>query len=163
VISQKLVEAMMTITVIALVSFVLVALALKLARAKSVVDGNQGLATTGFRAGAVARRNNSGNPASAEVKNPWLAKSIVASDCACTAAKSLEGKRFLATEGKIPILPLPQCDAGGCDCRYVTHTDRRSVDDDRRHPNMMKAQLFEIDGGTNRRMRRRGRRKTDWA
>lgn len=50
---------------------------------------------------------------------------------ACAAAKGLTGERFLATEA--PELPLRQCDAGVCECRFTHHEDRRTGRD-RRDP-----------------------------
>jgi hypothetical protein len=50
---------------------------------------------------------------------------------ACEAAKSLAGRRFLASAA--PRLPLPECDAKGCECRFSHHDDRRSGRD-RRSP-----------------------------
>lgn len=43
---------------------------------------------------------------------------------ACMAAQRCAGKRFLSTEA--PTLPLAQCDAASCQCRYRHHEDRRS-------------------------------------
>lgn len=48
---------------------------------------------------------------------------------ACDAVAELRGQRFLATEA--PSLPLPECDASKCDCRYEYHGDRRSGEDRR--------------------------------
>lgn len=50
---------------------------------------------------------------------------------ACDAAKAMEGRRFLSTAA--PKIPLPECDAVECKCRFVHHKDRRSGDD-RRDP-----------------------------
>lgn len=50
---------------------------------------------------------------------------------ACAAAKALAGSRFLAAEA--PTLPLANCDAHSCQCRFVHHHDRRSGKD-RRSP-----------------------------
>lgn len=50
---------------------------------------------------------------------------------ACNAAKAMAGRRFLATAP--PKLPLPDCDAAACTCRFVHHDDRRSGKD-RRSP-----------------------------
>lgn len=59
------------------------------------------------------------------------AVSIRAGSNACAAAKALSGERFLATEA--PSIPLPNCDAPQCDCRFQHHDDRRSGRD-RRNP-----------------------------
>lgn len=52
------------------------------------------------------------------------AVSIQTTTNGCEAAKSVEGKRFLS--GSAPHLPLPECDAFVCKCRFVHHADRRS-------------------------------------
>lgn len=48
---------------------------------------------------------------------------------ACDAAKAMEGRRFLA--GAAPRLPLPECDAAECKCRFRHHEDRRAGQDRR--------------------------------
>ena len=50
---------------------------------------------------------------------------------ACTAAKEIQGERFLASEA--PHMPLPDCDVSDCQCRFVHFKDRRTKDD-RRNP-----------------------------
>ena len=50
---------------------------------------------------------------------------------ACLHAKALQGRRFLAREA--PPLPLDNCDANQCNCRFAHHKDRRSGKD-RRSP-----------------------------
>ncbi len=50
---------------------------------------------------------------------------------ACDAAREYEGRRLLAVEA--PKLPLPDCDAAECNCRFVHYKDRRSGKD-RRSP-----------------------------
>ena len=59
------------------------------------------------------------------------AVSLKLSSGACDAAKALQGKRFLSNAA--PRIPLEDCDAGKCDCRFVHHKDRRSGED-RRYP-----------------------------
>lgn len=49
----------------------------------------------------------------------------------CEAAKLMEGRRFLSSAA--PKLPLPECDAMECKCRFVHHSDRRKGMD-RRNP-----------------------------
>jgi hypothetical protein len=61
----------------------------------------------------------------------YHAVSIKFSGSACDAAKEMAGRRFLATAA--PQLPLPQCDAATCDCRFTHHKDRRAGQD-RRSP-----------------------------
>lgn len=50
---------------------------------------------------------------------------------ACDAAKAMTGRRFLASAA--PQLPLADCDAPECRCRFAHHDDRRSGAD-RRSP-----------------------------
>ena len=61
----------------------------------------------------------------------YHAVSIKFATNACQAAKEMEGRRFLSTAA--PKLPLPDCDAAECSCRFVHHKDRRSGKD-RRSP-----------------------------
>lgn len=68
---------------------------------------------------------------STSASSRYHAVSIRAGSNACAAAKSLTGERFLSTEA--PSLPLPDCDASQCDCRFQHHDDRRSGKD-RRSP-----------------------------
>ncbi|MDH3439838.1 MAG: hypothetical protein OEM63_03730 [Gammaproteobacteria bacterium] len=48
---------------------------------------------------------------------------------ACEAAKKMEGRRFLSSAA--PRIPLPECDALECKCRFRHHKDRRARDDRR--------------------------------
>ena len=50
---------------------------------------------------------------------------------ACDAAKGMGGRRFLASAA--PRLPLPECNALECRCRFAHHDDRRTGKD-RRNP-----------------------------
>ena len=61
----------------------------------------------------------------------YHAVSLRYSSNACDAAKSMTGRRFLASAA--PRLPLPECNAPECRCRFVHHTDRRTGKD-RRSP-----------------------------
>lgn len=45
---------------------------------------------------------------------------------ACSAARALEGKRYLSNQA--PALPLPGCTASSCTCTFAKLTDRRSED-----------------------------------
>lgn len=64
-------------------------------------------------------------------KTAYHAVSIRFQADACDAAKAMAGRRFLATAP--PKLPLPECDAMKCQCRFAHHEDRRSGKD-RRSP-----------------------------
>jgi hypothetical protein len=61
----------------------------------------------------------------------YHAVSIKPGAYACSAANDMAGQRFLASEA--PSLPLPDCNAAGCECHFTHHEDRRSGKD-RRSP-----------------------------
>lgn len=61
----------------------------------------------------------------------YHAVSIRIAGQACRAARDLTGRRFLSTAA--PKLPLPDCDAQDCSCRFIHHKDRRAGKD-RRSP-----------------------------
>ena len=67
----------------------------------------------------------------ARLKIDFHAVSIRPGTFACKAARELEGERFLS--GTAPRIPLPDCDASDCSCRFAHHDDRRRSDD-RRSP-----------------------------
>ncbi len=52
------------------------------------------------------------------------AVSIQTANGACDAARSMQGKRYLSSAA--PRIPLPDCDATVCKCRFLHHADRRS-------------------------------------
>ena len=62
----------------------------------------------------------------ARIVNNFHAVSIKPGPRCCQTAKSMAGVRYLSREA--PRLPLPQCDAAGCECKYVHHEDRRGYD-----------------------------------
>lgn len=64
-----------------------------------------------------------------ELPNPYHAVSIRYRMNACEAAKQLTDKRFLSNEA--PKLPLPECTASACHCRYEHYEDRRHSEDRR--------------------------------
>ena len=51
----------------------------------------------------------------------------------CEWVKQLRGARLLPHQARLFPLPLPECDAETCKCRYVHFEDRRG-EDDRRIP-----------------------------
>lgn len=81
--------------------------------------------------------------ARASVRPDQLNKKVAASDTkfhavslqfasnACDAAQNMKGRRFLSSAA--PRIPLPDCDATECRCKFVHHKDRRSRED-RRSP-----------------------------
>ena len=81
----------------------------------------------------------------------WHAVAIVAPSTACAAARECKGKRYLSSEA--PQLPLAQCDAARCHCKYRHFEDRRSAE--RRRDDAP-----PVRDGANRRSSR-GRRATD--
>ena len=54
----------------------------------------------------------------------WHAVVIVAPSSACAAALACKGKRYLSSEA--PRLPLSNCDARSCGCKYRHFGDRRA-------------------------------------
>jgi hypothetical protein len=64
--------------------------------------------------------------------NPYRCVSIHSRKDACEPAKQLAGKRFLPREA--PSLPLANCTATSCRCRYMHHEDRRLSGEDQRAP-----------------------------
>ncbi len=58
-----------------------------------------------------------------QVANPYHAVAIIPGPRACGEAKNIARKRFLSAEA--PLLPLKNCDAATCTCRYQHHEDRR--------------------------------------
>ncbi len=74
----------------------------------------------------------------------------------CAAARALHDKRFLSDEA--PPLPLKECDAGECRCRYEHHSDRRK-EEDRRLPFAIDADFVKEDGLKDRRQSSDRRRR----
>ena len=94
-------------------------------------------------------------------RSPYLATSISFNRCACNAVKAVAKTRFL-TAGTVPKLPLAECSAATCDCRYVRHQDRRSSQGNRRALYSLQTDLYTLGTEPERRMKR-GRRETDWS
>lgn len=63
-------------------------------------------------------------PTIADKSSPYHAVSLQYSSNACDAAKAMTGRRFLSNAA--PRLPLPECDALECRCRFAHHADRRT-------------------------------------
>lgn len=70
-----------------------------------------------------------GHSSKNETANEYHAVSLKSLTSACAAAKALQGERFLSSSA--PKLPLSECDAATCKCRFVHHSDRRSGEDRR--------------------------------
>ena len=98
-------------------------------------------------------------PRASQASTAYHAVSIKFDSQACSAAKDLDGRRFLSTVA--PRLPLPECDAPECNCRFAHHEDRRSGKD-RRSP--FGPSGFGVGTGAFRSEKRQGgdrRAKTD--
>lgn len=74
------------------------------------------------------RATSQSEGASNQADLPYRSVSIRPTKDSCASAKSLQGQRFLTREA--PQLPLPNCGAVVCQCRYSRFDDRRA--DDRR-------------------------------
>jgi hypothetical protein len=59
-------------------------------------------------------------------QNSYHAVSVRCGLESCKAVRALKDVRFLSADA--PSLPLPQCDASHCECRYQHHDDRRAID-----------------------------------
>lgn len=81
------------------------------------------------------RNQTKDEPSTAEEKRAdhvaYHAVSIKFDANACDAAKAMAGRRFLSSAA--PRLPLAECKALECRCRFAHHEDRRSGKD-RRSP-----------------------------
>ena len=123
-------------------------------------NSNGSPGTLGFNGGNLQQKPRRNSPVP---RKPYRATSIVHDDHACGAVKAIGSKRFLDTDRGIPALPLPDCDLSTCNCKYALHEDRRAFDEDRRSPSPLESDLYERVGESNRRQKKRGRRKDDWA
>ncbi len=83
------------------------------------------------KASAPDKRPAAARPLKSAATTDFHAVSLKFRSSACSAAKSLEGKRFLSNAA--PRIPLADCDVLECTCRFVHHRDRRAGDD-RRDP-----------------------------
>ncbi len=110
-----------------------------------------------------ARRLPAAKSAAVAPRHPYRATSITFDSSACDAVRALGKKRFLDRDRDVPGLPLAACDKSQCSCKYAHHDDRRDASEDRRHPASLKSQLYERGEAPNKREKKRGRRKTDWA
>ena len=86
---------------------------------------------------------------------PYHAVSIKPGEDCCVGAKQFAKVRFLSA--RAPRLPLPDCTAAVCNCRYVHHADRRAGRDRRIGENWRRGPNANIE----RRDRKQGRRATD--
>ena len=83
------------------------------------------------KASAPDKRPAAARPSKSTATTDFHAVSLIFRSSACSAAKSLKGKRFLSNAA--PRIPLADCDVLECKCRFVHYQDRRAGDD-RRDP-----------------------------
>lgn len=74
--------------------------------------------------------------------DPFHAVSILPAEGSCTAVGAIAAQRFLSEEA--PTLPLENCGAADCRCKYVHHVDRRDGSRDRRLGRATNADEFEF-------------------
>lgn len=92
----------------------------------------------------------------AKTGSQFHAVSIQFADNACEAAKALEGQRILASE--VPQVPLPECKAPQCKCRFRHHQDRRHSEDRR---GSIPQDMLGTTGGYSGKERRFRERRSD--
>jgi hypothetical protein len=81
------------------------------------------------KASAPDKRPAAARPSKSAATTEFHAVSLKFRSSACSAAKSLKGKRFLSNAA--PRVPLADCDVLECKCRFVHHRDRRAGDERR--------------------------------
>jgi len=95
-------------------------------------------------------------PGKAKPDSKYHAVSLEISGNPCEAATTIKGKRILSSTA--PRIPLPECAAPVCKCRFIHHQDRRQASD-RRSPYR---QSISGDTGEYRKERRhRGDRRNN--
>lgn len=91
--------------------------------------------------------------------DPFHAVSILPTEAGCAAAESIKVQRFLSEDA--PGLPLPDCGAVSCHCKYIHYADRRSGARDRRLSPAEKSGEFEPLSSLQNRRVTAGRRQED--
>ena len=69
-------------------------------------------------------KKSASGQAARKPRQHWHAVMVVAPSSACAAALACKGKRYLSSEA--PRLPLANCDAEACGCKYRHFEDRRA-------------------------------------
>ena len=90
----------------------------------------------------------------------YHAVSVKPGGCGCEAVNAMRGERFLTNGGRVPNLPVADCTAINCTCRYVHYDDRRSAQGNRRAAYSMQSNMYGLNGDVDRRSLR-GRRASD--
>jgi hypothetical protein len=114
----------------------------------------------GFIADFLRRSDSVGSPRTGhdsgnQADTRFRAVSIRPGENSCEAARQFGRMRFLCA--KAPRLPVPECTAATCTCRYVHFADRRSGQDRRATYDWTR----ERELGVVNRRSGRGRRATD--
>jgi hypothetical protein len=91
-----------------------------------------------------------------EPRNRWHAVTILPGATRCQAVEAAKGRRYLSKEA--PILPLRECDAAVCKCKYRHYQDRRGTP---RRSEEARGGGMRSRTGTDDRRNSRGRRETD--
>ncbi len=78
----------------------------------------------------------------------------------CAGVAGLKDKLFLV--GDDHRLPVPECTAVRCRCRYVHYPDRRGSEDDRRASFGLEQEMYKFNHDRDRRLSL-GRRAEDWS
>jgi hypothetical protein len=97
-------------------------------------------------------------PACGATASPYSSVSIMLPESCCSAVQAIEGTRFLQKES--PQLPLDNCTTTPCKCGFIRHEDRRHEEEDRRAIHGLRAEMYALNTGDERRVRR-GRRSYD--
>jgi len=92
-------------------------------------------------------------PVKRKSRHRWHAVTLITSGHPCAAVQACKGKRFLSSEA--PRLPLPECDAPRCECRYRHYEDRRNG------PRRAEESGAPAGRATQNRREKRGRRSVD--
>ncbi|MGB1141478.1 MAG: hypothetical protein ACPG1A_11305 [Halioglobus sp.] len=106
-----------------------------------------------------SRKTTAKGAVQAHAGEPFKATSIVAGPDACDAALALADKLYLDSDRSTPNLPLPNCTAPRCRCKYSHHPDRRNPDGDRRFGSMIRSGRYAL--GQDDRRASKGRRSED--
>ena len=92
--------------------------------------------------------------------HPYHCVACKCSEDDCAGVAGLKDKLFLV--GDDHRLPVPECTAVRCRCRYVHYPDRRRFDDDRRASFGLEQEMYEFNHDRDRRLSQ-GRRAEDWS
>jgi hypothetical protein len=94
-------------------------------------------------------------------QHPFRATSIVLGESPCEAVRALAEKPYLDKDRNTPLLPLADCTAARCTCKYAHQQDRRDMDEDRRFTSSLQSEIYSTSDNESRRIKRRGRRDYD--